>query len=264
MQYGPYEHLILEKKGGIARITINRPDSLNALHPDTHRQLQDVLQKLDLDPEVKVLIITGKGRAFCTGADLKHISTLVGKPAEIVAYGQLFHDTNYLIEHMTKVVIAMVNGLCLAGGIELMEACDLAYASEDARIGDQHAAFGLVPTGGGSQRLPRLIPLRKAKELLLTGDWLTAKEAEQWGLINKTVPADKLEETVMAVANKLKERSTMASKFIKYEVNRGMQVDLYTGVELEKAASMAHFQTEDSKEGIKAFMEKRKPNFPGR
>ncbi len=264
MDYGPYEHLILEIKDSIAKITINRPDALNALHPDTHRQLQDVLQKLDVDPEVRVIIITGAGRAFCTGADLKHISTLLDRAADIVAYGQLFHDTNYLIEHMSKVVIAMVNGLCLAGGIELMEACDLAYASEDARIGDQHATFGLVPTGGGSQRLPRLIPLRKAKELLFTGDWLTGKEAEQWGLVNKAVPADKLEETVMEVADKLRQRSPMASKYIKYAVNRGIQVDLYSGVEMEKLSSMSHFQTEDSKEGVSAFMEKRKPNFPGR
>ncbi len=259
-----YDHIIVEKKDGVARITINRPDALNALHPDTHRQMQHALRELDNDSEVRVVIITGKGRAFCTGADLKHISTLVGKPAEIVAYGQLFHDTNYLIEHISKVVIAMVNGLCLAGGLEVMEACDLAYASEDARIGDQHATFGLVPTGGGSQRLPRLIPLRKAKELLFTGEWLTAKEAEQWGLVNKAVPADKLEETVMEMADKLKARSPMASKFIKYSVNYGMQVDLYSGVELEKSASMAHFQTEDSKEGITAFMEKRTPDFPGR
>jgi len=259
-----YTHIIVEKKDGIGKIIINRPDALNSLHPDTHTQMQHALRALDTDPEVRVIILTGTGRAFSSGADLKHISSVADKPAEIVAYGRMFDATTYLIEHMDKVVIAMVNGLCLAGGIEVMEACDLAYASEDARIGDQHANFGLIPTGGGSQRLPRLIPLRKAKELLFTGDWLSAKEAEKWGLVNKAVPADKLEATVMEVANKLKERSPMASKFIKYSVNRGMQVDLYTGVELEKAASMAHFQTQDSKEGISAFMEKRKPNFPGK
>jgi enoyl-CoA hydratase/carnithine racemase len=259
-----YTHILVEKADGIGKITINRPDALNALHPDTHRQMQQALRELDSDTDIRVVIITGTGRAFCTGADLKHIASVADRPPEIVAYGQLFHDTNYLIEHMGKVVIAMVNGLCLAGGLEVMEACDLAYASEDARIGDQHANFGLIPTGGGSQRLPRLLPLRKAKELLFTGDWLSAKEAEQWGLVNRAVPADKLEETVMEVANKLKARSPMASKFIKYSVNYGMQVDLYNGVELEKSASMAHFQTEDSREGISAFMEKRTPEFPGR
>ena len=259
-----YSHLLVEKKDGIGKITINRPDALNALSPETHAELQTALSEMDVDPEVKVIILTGTGRAFSSGADLKCIASVSDRPAEIVAYGRIFDQTTYLIEHMAKVVIAMVNGMCLAGGLEVMQACDLAYASEDARIGDQHANFGLVPTGGGSQRLPRLIPLRIAREMLFTGDWLSAKDAEKWGLVNKAVPADKLEEYVMSVANKLKERSPMASKFIKYSVNRGMQVDLYTGVELEKAASMAHFQTQDSKEGIAAFMEKRKPDFPGK
>ncbi len=259
-----YTDILAEKTDGVGKITINRPDALNALAPDTHTQIQHALRDMDVDPAVKVIIITGTGRAFCTGADLKYIASLVDTPAKIVDFGQMFHDTTYLIEHMNKVVIAMVNGLCLAGGLEVMQACDLAYASEDARIGDQHAAFGLIPTGGGSQRLPRLIPLRRAKELLFTGDWLSAKEAEQYSLVNRAVPADKLEETVMEIANKLKERSLMASKFIKYSVNRGMQVDLYNGIELEKSASMSHFQTLDSKEGISAFLEKRKPDFPGK
>ncbi|MBM4444655.1 MAG: enoyl-CoA hydratase/isomerase family protein [Chloroflexi bacterium] len=259
-----YSHLVVEKKDGIGKIRVNRPDALNALHPDTHTQLQQALREFDADPEVRVIILTGTGRAFSSGADLKHISSVADRPAEIVNYGRMFDATTYLIEHMSKVVIAMVNGLCLAGGIEVMQACDLAYAADDAKIGDQHANFGLIPTGGGTQRLPRLIPLRVARELLFTGDWLSAKDAEKWGLINKAVPADKLEETVMAVANKLKEKSPMASKFIKFAVNRGMQVDLYTGIELEKSASMAHFQTADSREGISAFMEKRKPDFPGR
>ena len=259
-----YEHIILEKKGGIAKITINRPDALNALHPTTHQELQDAFLSLDKDPESKVIVITGAGRAFCAGGDLKYISSQSDDAITIATYGQMFHDTFYIMEHLSKVIIAMVNGLCMAGGIELMEACDLAYAAEDARIGDQHATYGLIPGGGGSQRLPRLIGMRKAKELLYTGDWLPAKEAEAIGLINRAVPADKLEETVMAMAHKLTERSPMASKFIKYSVNRGIQVDLYTGIELEKSASAAHFSTEDSTEGIKAFMEKRKPVFPGK
>jgi len=259
-----YTDIIIEKKDGVAWITLNRPKALNALAPDTHRQLQHALLEIDKDPEVRVVVITGAGRAFCAGGDLKWISSHRDDPGTITGYGQLFHDTFYIMEHMSKVIIAMVNGLCYAGGIELMEACDLAYAAEDIMLGDQHATYGLIPGGGGSQRLPRLITLRKAKELLFTGDWITAKEAEQYGLINKAVPADKLKDHVMEVVNKLLQRSPMASKYIKYAVNRGMQVDLYTGVELEKSASMAHFQTEDSKEGISAFMEKRNPKFPGR
>ena len=259
-----YTDIIVEKKNGAVWLTLNRPKALNALAPDTHRQLQHALLEIDKDPEARVVVITGAGRAFCAGGDLKWISSHKGDPITIAAYGQQFHDTFYIIEHMTKVVIAMVNGLCYAGGIELMEACDLAYAAEDISLGDQHATYGLIPSGGGSQRLPRLIPSRKAKELLFTGEWLTAKTAEDLGLINKAVPADKLLETVNEVVNKMLARSPMASKWIKYSVNRGMQVDLYTGLEIEKAASMAHFQTQDSREGISAFMEKRKPNFPGK
>jgi enoyl-CoA hydratase/carnithine racemase len=158
----------------------------------------------------------------------------------------------------------MINGHALAGGLELAEACDLAYAADDVNIGDQHASIGLIPSGGGSQRLPRLIPLRVARELMFTGDWMTAKEAERWGIINKAVPREKLREYVESVADKLVQRSPMASKYIKYSINRGMQVDLYTGIEIEKAASRAHFQTQDAKEGLASFKERRKPNFPGK
>ena len=259
-----YEHLIVEKKGGVAKITVNRPDLLNALNPFTHQELQDAFLHMDEDPDIRVIIVTGAGRAFCAGGDLKYISSVSDDLISISAIGQAFHDTFYIMEHLSKPTIAMVNGLCMAGGIELMEACDLAYAAEDAMIGDQHATYGLTPGGGGTQRLPRLIGLRKARELLFTGEWIPAKEAETLGLINKAVPADKLEEAVMEMANKLLQRSPMATKWIKYAVNRGMQEDLYTGIELEKAASAAHFQTEDRKEGLAAFNEKRKPNFPGR
>ena len=259
-----YDHIILEKKDGAAWITLNRPQALNALAPDTHTQLQHALLEVDKDPAVRVVVITGAGRAFCAGGDLKYISAQKDNPRVIAAYGQQFHDTFYIMEHMSKVIIAMVNGLCYAGGIELMEACDLVYAADDIMLGDQHATYGLIPGGGGSQRLPRLIPLRKAKELLFLGEWITAKDAEDCGLMNKAVPADKLKDHVTEVVNKLLQRSPMASKYIKYAVNHGMQVDLYTGIELEKSASMAHFQTEDSREGISAFMEKRKPEFPGR
>jgi enoyl-CoA hydratase/carnithine racemase len=259
-----YDHLLVEKKTGAAWLTINRPEAMNALHPDTHAQLQHCLSELDRDPEVRVVIITGAGRAFSAGGDLKWISSHRDDPIAIAGYGQMFHDTFFLMEHMSKVNIAMINGHCLAGGLELAEACDLAYAADDVNIGDQHASVGLIPSGGGSQRLPRLIPLRVARELLFTGDWMSAKEAERWGIINKAVPRDKLREYVEGVANKLVQRSPIASKHIKYAVNRGLQVDLYTGIEIEKAASRAHFQSQDAKEGLDSFMEKRKPNFPGK
>jgi len=259
-----FSNIILEKKNGIAKITLNRPQALNAIDKDTHMELQAALRNIEEDEAVRVVIITGTGRAFCAGADLKYIDELLGNPQKMAAFGQLFYDTYGMIENLSKPVIAAINGMALAGGIELLESCDIVIASEDARIGDQHANFGLVPGGGSTQRLPRLIGLRKAKELLLTGDWVTAKEAESLGLINKAVPADKLEEATMEMAQKLAERSPMASKTIKFLVNRGMQVDLYTGLQLEKGALAAHSATEDMKEGVSAFLAKRKPNFPGR
>ena len=259
-----YDRIILEKKDRIAKITLNRPKELNAIDKEALLQLQAAFKDIEADPEVRVVIITGAGRAFCAGADLKYAISLNDKPQEMAAFGQLFYDTFAMMDNLSKPIVASINGLALAGGIELLESCDIVIASEDARIGDQHATFGLLPGGGGSQRLPRLIGVRKAMELLLTGDAITANEAEALGLINKAVPADKLEEATMEMARKLAERSPMASKAIKALVKRGMQVDLYTGIMLEKGASTLHASTEDRQEGFNAFMEKRKPNFPGR
>ena len=165
---------------------------------------------------------------------------------------------------MSKPVIAAVNGIALAGGLEVVEACDIAIASEDARLGDQHANYGLLPGGGGSQRLPRLIGRRKAMELLLTGDWISAKEAEAIGLVNKAVPADKLEETVNEFAQKLAERSPLTSKTLKKLVNEGMQMDLDAALDLEINTVAPLFGSEDVIEGFSAFNEKRKPVFKGK
>jgi enoyl-CoA hydratase/carnithine racemase len=150
--------------------------------------------------------------------------------------------------------------------LELVSACDLAIASEDAQLGDQHAAFGLIPGGGNTQRLPRLLGLRKAKELLYTGDWVSAKEAERIGLINRAVPADKLEETVNALARKLvTERSPVATKVMKSLVHQGIQVNRSAALDLELGAAVHHFSSsEDAKEGVAAFAEKRKPVFKGK
>lgn len=259
-----YERIILEKKDRIAKITLNRPKEMNALDDVAHRELQKVFLELEKDPEVRAIVITGAGKAFCAGADLKLAVSLTDKPVELAAFGQMFYDTFAIMDNLAKPIIGMINGIALAGGVELLESCDIVIASEDAKIGDQHANFGLLPGGGGSQRLPRLVGVRKAMELLLTGDAISAKEAEAIGLINHAVPADKLEEVTMEMARKLADRSPMASKAIKQLVNKGMQVDLYTGIMLEKGFSALHAPTADRKEGFQAFMEKRKPDFPGK
>ena len=153
----------------------------------------------------------------------------------------------------------------LAGGLELVNACDIVIASEEARLGDQHANFGLIPGGGNTQLLPRIVGSRKAKEILLTGDWLSSAEAERIGLVNKVVPADKLEEAVNEMVDKVtKNKSPLAAKRIKDLVNKGMQVDLHSGWELETQNFLNHFRSEDMAEGIRAFKEKRPPVFEGR
>lgn len=256
--------ILMEKQEGVAKIILNRPKALNAVDRTMLLELQTALEDIEKDDAIRAVILTGAGRAFCAGADLVFMKTLLGDPGQLAQYLRLFHQTVNMIENLSKPVIGAVNGLALAGGLELVQVCDIVIASEQAQLGDQHANFGLVAGGGGTQRLPRLVGIRKAKELLLTGDWLSPAEAKEIGLINKVVPADKLEEAAMELAKKLADKSPLASKTIKYLVNRGMQTDLSTALELEIGAVLQHFHSEDLAEGIKAFEEKRKPVFKGK
>jgi len=259
-----FSNIILEKKNAIAKITLNRPDVLNSIDQATHLELQEALADIEKDDSVRVVIITGAGKTFCTGADLKFGLTIRDDQQKCVEFLKLWHTTTNAIANLSKPVIAAVNGVALAGGLELVEACDIAIAPDNIRLGDQHANYGLVPGGGGSQRLPRIIGPRKAMEILLTGDWLSAKEAEALGLLNKVVPPDKLEETVNEMAQKLAERSPLASKTIKNLVNKGMQMDLASAMELELNSVAPLFGAEDLIEGLTAFNEKRKPVFKGK
>ena len=259
-----FNNIILEKKNAIAKITLNRPDVLNSIDKNTHLELQESLADIEKDESVRVVVITGAGKTFCTGADLKFGATIRDDPDKVVEFLGLWHKTTNAIAGLSKPVIAAVNGVELAGGLEIVEACDIAIISENVRLGDQHANYGLVPGGGGSQRLPRIIGIRKAMELLLTGDWVSAKEAEAIGLVNKAVPADKLEETVNELAQKLAERSPLASKVIKSLVNQGMQMDLASALDLEIKSVAPLFSAEDLIEGLNAFNEKRKPVFKGK
>ena len=259
-----FKNIILEKKDRIARIILNRPDALNALDQETYTELYEATVDIEKDDSIRVVIITGKGRAFCAGADLKSISSLVGHTYKMLAFIEGCHRTYNAVENLSKPVIAAVNGMALAGGLELVEACDIVIVADTAKLADQHANYGLVAGGGGTQRLPRQISFRKAKELLLTGDWISAQEAERLGLVNKVVPADELEKAAEEMAQKLAKKSPMASKCIKNLVNKGMQADLYTGLQLETTGAAAHFTTEDFREGLSAFGERREPDFKGR
>jgi enoyl-CoA hydratase len=236
---------------------------MNALDALTLEEMYAACEDIENDISVRVAVVTASGRAFCTGADLTGVATIPpDKPRDY--FLRLWNKTFSAIENLSVPVIAAVNGIALAGGLELVMVCDLAIAAENVKLSDQHANRGLVPGGGASQRLPRLIGIRKAKELLYTGDRITAAEAERIGLINKAVPADKLVEATDELVNKLLTKSPMAMKAVKKLVNRGMEGSLDTGLELEMLAMTAHGTTEDFAEGIKSFLEGRQPQFPGR
>lgn len=259
-----FKDIVYEKDDRVATITLNRPEKYNALSFNCYRELIQAFDDIEQDRNVKVVVIKARGKAFCAGADLSDLGTLAGGQKGGLITEQAKTDVRgpyEVIEKCTKPVIAAVQGIALAGGLELLLVCDIVIASDEARFGDQHANFGLVPGGGATQRLPRLIGIRRAKELLFTGDWISAQEAERIGLINKVVPADKLDEAVNEMCQKLVNKSYEATSTVKRLVYEGMQTDLETGVQLERKAVAAHFTTETFKEGVKAFLEKRKPDF---
>lgn len=259
-----YEAIIVDRKPGWVKITLNRPDVMNAVNSTMRKELVHACKEVEYDNDIRVIVITGKGKAFSAGADLKEI----GQYKDIYDYEmdntRAFHNTYNFIQNLAKPVIAVINGYALAGGLEMAIACDILVAADDARIGDQHSNRGIIPGGGATQRLPRLIGLRKALELMLTGDWLSGKQAEAIGLVNKSAPADNLEEAYMEYVNKLVKKSPLALARIKKLSWATQEVALREGNELEILTSCVHQQSHDCKEGIAAFIEKREAHFTGR
>jgi len=256
--------VLLDTRDGVATLTLNRPEHLNALDWATVRELRACLERVEAEAAVRVAVITGQGRAFSAGGDLKGYLSLFKRPDDLSRYLRDLYDALDRIERSRLPVIAAVNGACVAGGIELMLACDLAVASEDARIGDGHLNFGQIPGAGASQRLPRAIGAVRAKELFFTGDLLTGREAERIGLVNRTVPADRLMVTVQELAQKIIAKSPLAVKGIKHLVNEGLRMDLREGLELELRVMHDYAtRSRDAMEGLLAFSEKRRPRFTG-
>jgi len=257
-----YANIIVEKKGNIGIIKINRPNNLNALNKDTIMELTKAVEELEKDKNIKVAILTGEGKAFIAGADIKQMKDMT--PAEAKKFAEMGHGLLTNIEKSRLPFIAAVNGYALGGGCEVMMACDICIAAASAKIGQPEINLGIHPGFGGTQRLPRLVGRMKAKELLLTGDNIDANEAHRIGLINMVVPDDKIMEEAEKIANKIAGKSSVQIDFIKALVNKGMEVDLKKACALEISYFSKSFETEDQKEGMSAFLEKRKPNFRGK
>jgi enoyl-CoA hydratase len=246
---------------GIARITLDRPAQLNAISPELLEDLDRACALVEGDASVRVVTLTAAGRAFCAGADLRAVRELSPDAARWSAFMGLWHRVFDRIEALPVPVIAGVHGLALAGGLELVLVADLVVADEAARLGDQHANFGLVAGGGGSQRLPRLIGARRAKELMLLGGWLGAAEALAWGLVNRIAPAGTVTAAVEEIAATLAAGSPSANRTVKALVNRAFDAKLGEGLALERRLVALHMRSADAAEGLRAFAEKRKPVF---
>ena len=255
--------VLLEIRDRIARVVLNRPAQLNAVSPELLDDLEAACEAAVADPTVKVLTITGAGRAFCAGADLKALESLIPDPARWNAFMARWRRVYDRIEALPLPVIAGVHGMALAGGLELVLVADLVVADEEARLGDQHANFGLLAGGGGSQRLPRVVGPRRAKELMLLGGWLSARQALEWGLVNRVAPAGGLAAALDELAGALAEKSAEANAAVKRLVQRaGDEVDLRAGLDFEGDVVSRHMRGADAAEGLAAFVGKRRPVFP--
>ncbi len=254
-----FENLIVERRGRVAIITVNRPEKLNALNVATRREILAVFEQLRGDPDVRVVVITGAGdKAFIAGADIQEFAGRTAlEQRELMRASRAFD----VMEDFPKPVIAMINGYALGGGCELAMACDLRIASTRAKLGQPEIKLGIIPGGGGTQRLPRLVGEGKAMELILTGEMIGAEEALRLGLVNQVVPPEELEPRTMELANKIAEMSPVALAAAKQAVKNASRLDLRAGLEAEIDLFSLTFSSEDKEEGVRAFLEKRKPNF---
>ena len=248
----------LERDGAVAHVILDRPGQLNAISPELLADLDRACAAIESDAGVRAVALTATGRAFCAGADLSVVQELAPDPERWRGFMDLWHRVFDRIERLPMPVVAGVHGLALAGGLELTMVCDLVVVDAEARLGDQHANFALVAGGGGSQRLPRLIGARRAKELMLLGGWLDAQQALAWGLANRVAPAGTVVEATLALARELADKSVAASRTAKLLIDRGLDVDLRTGLELEKRVVAEHMQGEDAQAGLRAFAERKR------
>lgn len=257
-----YEVIQLTKENGVATITLNRPP-VNPLNSQTFRELSLAADELEADASVKAVIITGSGdKAFAAGADLSEMSNLT--PVEAYDFCQGSKVAFEKIENLSKPTIAAINGLALGGGSELAFCCDFRIATENSKFGQPEINLGIIPGGGGTQRLSRLIGATKAKEIIFLGEIFDAATAEKLGVINKIVPTESLLDEAQKLAKKLASKPAVAMKMAKAAINTGINLDITSALSVEIQNFVISFASEDRKEGMAAFAEKRKPNFTGK
>jgi len=259
-----FDSIIVEHREAVSWIYLNREQALNAISPACMQELQRALEHVRDRVETRVLVISGKGRAFCAGADLSGLaSDPHGPPTPEPTFLDYAERMESVLNAMEKPVIAAVNGICCGGGLELALMCDFIVAADTARIGDAHGNFGVLPGGGASVRLPRVVGINMARYMMFTGDLFPAAEMVQAGLVTRVVPADQLETEVQSIATKIAGKSPLALTRVKRLLEDGMDMPLKQALQHEKIVSSAHMRSYDAGEGGQAFAQKRKPVFRG-
>ncbi|HHE39176.1 MAG TPA: crotonase [Candidatus Cloacimonetes bacterium] len=254
-----YKYLIVEQKEKIGYIKFNRPEVLNAVNIETVLEVEKALLDFNKSAEILVIILTGEGKSFVAGSDISRLSKMSSLDAR--EYSQIGQRVLAFMENMEKPVIAAINGFALGSGCEIAMACDIRIASEKAKLGQPEVKLGIIPGHAGSQRLPRLVGIGKAKELIFTGDIIDANEALRIGLVNQVVSPEALMEAAENLAKKIIAVGPRAVKVSKTVINRGIDSNLTTAISYEMEAFSMLFSTEEAKEGMTAFLEKRKPKW---
>jgi enoyl-CoA hydratase len=257
------ETVIVKVKEHVALITINREEALNAFNYETLKTLQDVVEEIRVNPDVRIVIFTGAGeKAFSVGADLKERKTLSNEAVKRNIYK--INEVFNAIDQLPQPTIALMNGYAFGGGMELALACDFRIVAENTLLGLTETSLAIIPGAGGTQRLPRLIGQAKALELVLTARRITSEEAYQFGLVTLVVPREQLSEKAIEWANMILKNGPVSVQQAKFAIKQGMNVDLASGLQLERKAYEVTIPTEDRLEALLAFSEKRKPVFKGR